>query len=63
MRYHVSSSYVDGRRYSLAKAACSQDRKKGTRDVGHGQATGGEGQPGSVLAIPGNTGDRATAAS
>jgi DDE family transposase len=60
--YDLSSSYVEGRRCTLAKLGYSRDRRRGTLQVEYGVVTDAEGRPIAVSVVAGNTGDPATVA-
>ena len=61
--YDLSSSYMEGRRCSLAHVGYSRDGKKGTLQIEYGLITDAEGRPVAIEVFAGNTGDPATVAS
>ncbi|HEY4043848.1 MAG TPA: IS1634 family transposase [Rhodopila sp.] len=60
--YDVSSSYMVGRRCSLAKRGYSRDGKKGTLQIVYGLLCAPDGCPVAIEVFDGNTGDPTTLA-
>lgn len=58
--YDVTSSYVEGRKCSLAAFGYNRDRKKGKKQIVYGLLCSAEGCPVAVEVFAGNTGDPTT---
>lgn len=58
--YDVSSSYFEGKENDLAAWGYNRDGKKGKMQLVYGLLTGADGEPLSIEAFPGNTGDTKT---
>lgn len=58
--YDVTSSYLEGTCNALAAFGYNRDRKSGKRQIVYGLLCDPQGQPVSIEAFPGNTGDTTT---